>query len=201
MKKNVFGLTVIVLLTSIVILNILQDTRKDKGENVTQGEPLTQNASEEGSDGSVGEGISPGEIPPDFELKTMDGQTIRLSDYKGKKVILNFWATWCPPCKAEMPHLENYYKTKAKKQNVEILAVNLTNAERGSNKLETVKRFAKEYNLTFPIPMDKTGEVGNTYQTITIPTSYIINSKGIIHEKIIGPMDEEMIQKLINEAN
>lgn len=201
MKKNVFGLTVIVLLASIVILNILQDTRKGKGEDNTKGEIITQSASEEGRDETISEGLSPGEIPPDLELKTLEGQTIRLSDYQGKKVILNFWATWCPPCKAEMPHLENYYKTKAKKQNVEIIAVNLTNAERGSNKLETVKSFADEYGLTFPIPMDETGEVGNTYQTITIPTSYIIDSKGTIHEKIIGPMDEEMIKKLVNEMS
>lgn len=201
MKKNVFGLMVIALLALIVIINIFQDTRKGKGEDNTKGEISTQSASEEGRDETISEGLSPGDIPPDFELKTLEGQTIRLSDYQGKKVILNFWATWCPPCKAEMPHLENYYKTKAKKQNVEIIAVNLTNAERGSNKLETVKSFADEYGLTFPIPMDETGEVGNTYQTITIPTSYIIDSKGTIHEKIIGPMDEEMIKKLVNEMS
>lgn len=199
MKKNVFGLTVIALLALIVIFNIFQDTRKGKGEDITKGEIFTQSASEEERDETVSEGLSPGEIPPDFELKTLDGQPIRLSDFQGKKVILNFWATWCPPCKAEMPHLENYYKTKAKKQNVEIIAVNLTNAERGSNKLETVKGFANEYGLTFPIPMDETGEVGNIYQTITIPTSYIIDSRGIIHQKIVGPMDEEMIKKLVNE--
>lgn len=201
MKKNIFGLTVIALLATIMIINILQDTRKPKGVDFEQGKSVTQSASEEGGDETLSEGLSPGEIPPDFELKTLDGQTIRLSDYKGKKVILNFWATWCPPCRAEMPYLENYYKTKAKKQNVEIIAVNLTNAERGSKKLETVKSFTDEYGLTFPIPLDKTGGIGNTYQTITIPTSYMINSKGIIHEKIIGPMDEEMIKKLVNEMS
>ncbi|MFS0646099.1 redoxin domain-containing protein [Siminovitchia sp. 179-K 8D1 HS] len=197
MKKNIFGLTVIALLATIMIINILQDTRKPKGVDFEQGKSVAQTATDE----TISEGLSPGEIPPDFELQTLDGQTIRLSDYKGKKVILNFWATWCPPCRAEMPYLENYYKTKAKKQNVEIIAVNLTNAETSRNKLETVKDFADEYGLTFPIPLDETGKVGNTYQTITIPTSYMIDSKGIIHEKIIGPMDEEMIKKLVNEMS
>ena len=71
-------------------------------------------------------GFKPGDTPPDFELATLSGELVRLSDYKGKKVILNFWASWCGPCKAEMPHMEKYYKKNKDAENVEIIAVNLT---------------------------------------------------------------------------
>ena len=201
MKRNFFGFMLIVVLAGIVIVNVLQDIQEKKKETLAQEETLTQSASDEVSAGSISKGLSQGDIPPDFELKTLDGKTIRLSEYKGEKVILNFWASWCPPCKAEMPHMENYYKTKAKEKNVEILAVNLTNVERGGNKLEIVKNFVNEYGLTFPILLDENGEVGNTYQTITIPTSYLIDTKGLIYKKVVGPMDEEMIEKLVKEMD
>lgn len=201
MKKNIFGLVLIVILAGVVTVNIIQEVRENKEETLAQEEFLAQSASDEGFVEAYSEGLSQGDIPPDFELKTLDGKTIRLSEQKGKKVILNFWASWCPPCKAEMPHMENYYKTKAKDQNVEIIAVNLTTAEKGTNKLEKIKNFVKEYDLTFPVPLDENGEVGKTYQTITIPTSYMIDTNGLIHKRIIGPMDGEMIEKLVKEMD
>ncbi|GAB3047134.1 hypothetical protein GCM10027286_07230 [Virgibacillus ainsalahensis] len=70
-------------------------------------------------------GISVGQIAPDFNLKTLEGKTVRLSDYRGERVIVNFWVTWCPPCRAEIPDFQKLYKNK----DVEILAVNLTSTE------------------------------------------------------------------------
>ncbi|XIH35918.1 thiol-disulfide oxidoreductase (plasmid) [Cytobacillus firmus] len=189
------------MLVGIFIVNVFQEVRKNKENARELEENITQIASVEGSIAPNSEGLSEGDAPPDFELKTLEGKTIRLSDYKGKKVILNFWASWCPPCKAEMPHMETYYKTNAKKQNIEIIAVNLTNLERGSNKLEQVKNFVKDYRLTFQIPLDENGDVGRTYQTLSIPTSYMIDSNGLINKKIIGPMDGEMIEKLVKEMD
>ncbi|MBN8202780.1 redoxin domain-containing protein (plasmid) [Cytobacillus firmus] len=201
MKKSIFGLVLITMLVGIFIVNVFQEVRKNKENARELEENITQIASVEGSIAPNSEGLSEGDAPPDFELKTLEGKTIRLSDYKGKKVILNFWASWCPPCKAEMPHMETYYKTNAKKQNIEIIAVNLTNLERGSNKLEQVKNFVKDYRLTFQIPLDENGDVGRTYQTLSIPTSYMIDSNGLINKKIIGPMDGEMIEKLVKEMD
>lgn len=201
MKKSIFGLVLIAMLIGVGAINVFQEVRKNKAVAVKQEENISQIAKNEGSLDPNSVGLSQGDTPPDFELKTLEGKTIRLSDYNGKKVILNFWASWCPPCKAEMPHMENYYKTKAKKQNVEIIAVNLTNVERGSNKIEQVEGFVNEYGLTFQIPLDVNGEVGRTYQILSIPTTYMIDSNGGINKKIIGPMDEEMIEKLVKDMD
>jgi peroxiredoxin len=142
-------------------------------------------------------GLQEGELAPDFELETLDGQQLKLSEMKGKKVILNFWASWCPPCKAEMPHMQSFYEEQ-KQDNVEIFAVNLTNSER---KEGAVDQFVADYGLTFPILLDRTGEIGDFYRAYTIPTSYYIDSNGVITKKIIGPMDMEMMNKLINSMN
>jgi peroxiredoxin len=142
-------------------------------------------------------GIQEGEKAPDFQLQTLSGKDIKLSDMAGKKVILNFWATWCPPCKAEMPHIQEFYQEQ-KKNNVVVLSVNETTAEKDPNNVGT---FINDYGLTFPVLLDGSGAVGQTYQAFTIPTSYIIDTKGIIQKKIVGPMDKEMMTELINGIN
>ncbi len=94
-----------------------------------------------------------------------------------------------------MPHMENFYEKKATELNVEIIAVNLTNSEYGTNKLEKIEKFIDDYGLTFPIPLDEEGITGDTYQIINIPTTFMINSNGLIHKKVVGPMDEEMLKE------
>nr|WP_232818692.1 TlpA disulfide reductase family protein [Exiguobacterium flavidum] len=133
------------------------------------------------------------EMAPDFTLQTADGKTVQLSDYRGKKVILNFWATWCPPCKAEMPHMQKFHEEN---KDIEILAVNLTTLDKGS---EALDKFIMDYGLTFTIPLDADGTVGNQYEAFTIPTSYIIDTEGRISNKIVGPMDEEMMGNLTKD--
>jgi peroxiredoxin len=128
-------------------------------------------------------GVQPGKPAPDFELYTLDGQKARLSDYKGKRVIVNFWATWCPPCREEMPDMQKFYESY-KDAEIEILAVNLL--ESGS-KEETIA-FAEEFDIRFPILLDENGQVSNVYKATAIPTSYLIDSNGIVQHKIIGAM-------------
>ncbi|MCR2822406.1 redoxin domain-containing protein [Lederbergia panacisoli] len=200
MTKKIFGLSLVAILAGILIVNIVQDAREKKSNTVEQ-ETYYIDSSDEDGNASVfnNEGVTEGDIPPDFELMTLAGDKIRLSDFNGKKVILNFWATWCPPCRAEMPHMENFYKKNAEKLNVEIIAVNLTAAERGGNGPEKVKKFIEEYGLTFHVPLDETGEVGDKYRIIPIPTSFLIDTNGIIKQKILGPMDEEMMEKLVKD--
>ncbi|MED1598213.1 MULTISPECIES: peroxiredoxin family protein [Bacillus] len=139
-------------------------------------------------------GIEVGKIAPDFELSKLDGTKVKLSDFKGKKVILNFWATWCGPCQQEMPDMEAFYKKN--KDDVEILAVNYTVSERANGE-EKVKKFAEEKGLTFPILLDKDINVTTMYKVITIPTSYFVDTKGVIQDKFIGPMTQKEMEKRI----
>jgi peroxiredoxin len=188
MSKKLFGLLLIAAMIGIVVAGIVKNNIENTSEfdNIALGSEVDFLATKEG--------LAKGEVAPDFELTTLDGKAVRLSDYQGKKVILNFWATWCPPCRAEMPHMQKYFEEQAKRENVEILAVNLTTKDRG---LDKVQSFAREYELTFPIPMDKKGEIGSTYQAATIPTSYILDADGRVQNKIVGPMNETMIEEMI----
>jgi peroxiredoxin len=94
-----------------------------------------------------------------------------------------------------MPHMKNFYDQN-KDKGIEILAVNLTNLDKGKSTVET---FAKDYQLTFKIALDQEGTIGTQYQAFTIPTSYIIDSNGVITKKIVGPMDEEMMEALTRD--
>ncbi|MDM5189264.1 redoxin domain-containing protein [Bacillus sp. DX4.1] len=139
-------------------------------------------------------GIEVGKSAPDFELSKLDGTKVKLSDLKGKKVILNFWATWCGPCQKEMPDMEAFYKKH--KEDVEILAVNYTVSE-GASGEEKVKKFTEEKGITFPVLLDKDITVTTTYKVITIPTSYFLDTKGVIQDKFIGPMTLKEMEKRI----
>ncbi|MGB5944971.1 redoxin domain-containing protein [Paenisporosarcina sp.] len=191
MTKKIFGLVVVASLIAIMIAGFVKkniDTEESFASE-QRGVDLVNVSAEEG--------LVKGDMAPDFTLTTLDGKKVQLSDLKGKKIIVNFWATWCPPCKAEMPHMQNYYEDFAKDENVEILAVNLTNGD----KVESVQNFVEDYGLTFPIPMDVEGKVGETYQAITIPTSYMIDTKGRIQNKIVGPMDENMMKDFVSNLD
>ncbi|PYF05772.1 TlpA family protein disulfide reductase [Ureibacillus chungkukjangi] len=133
---------------------------------------------------------------PNFELKNLNGEKVMLSDLKGKKVFINFWTTWCPPCVKEMPTIQKFYEEHAQKEGIEILAVNVTDQEL---KVDHVKQFAHEYSISFPILLDDKGDVSINYEVLSIPTSVIINEEGMIIEQIVGPVTEEMlVSKLLS---
>lgn len=132
------------------------------------------------------DGLKIGAKAPDFELKTLSGETVKLSDLKGKKVMLNFWATWCPPCKAEMPAMEQLHKEAG--GDIVILAVNI-------DPHLDVKAFVDENGITFPIPLDEKDKVNETYQVLSIPTTYFIDTQGNIGNKYIGAMNLETMKQ------
>lgn len=133
-------------------------------------------------------GIDAGMIAPSFTLKNLAGEEVNLKDFSGKKVMLNFWATWCPPCKEEMPAMEEFYKENSNE--IEILAVNL-------DPQNDVEGFVREKELTFPILLDQAGSTQQTYSIISIPTTFIIDENGLILKKHIGSMTYEQMQELM----
>lgn len=186
--KRTLGLLLVGVLITMLVVGVVQKNVEEK-QAIDRLNP--------GSDVEflpTDEGLAKGETAPDFELTTLDGEAVKLSEYKGKKVILNFWATWCPPCRAEMPDMQKYYEQQAQGENVEILAVNLTTEDKGIDKITA---FVEEFSLTFPIPMDTEGEIGDLYQAASIPTSYMIDTEGRVQNKIVGPMNEEMMEDFI----
>lgn len=134
-------------------------------------------------------GLEMGEIAPDFELKTLEGETVNLSDYRGEKVMVNFWATWCPPCRAEMPDMQKFHENT----DVNILAVNLIDTE--SNR-DNVPEFLDELGLTFPVLLDEESEIATEYKIVAYPTSFMIDSNGRIQLKTMGAINYDiMIQE------
>ncbi len=130
-----------------------------------------------------------GFLAPDFTLTTLDGETVSLADYRGQAVLLNYWATWCPPCKAEMPAMQRVYETYRARGFV-VLAVNATNQDT----IGDVEAFVREYGLTFPVLLDSEGRVGALYRINALPTSFFIRPDGIIEEVVIGgPMSEALM--------
>jgi peroxiredoxin len=185
-KKMIGYLIAILVIGSMVVITVKSNMEK----NATTDQAVSVGE----SNGTVG--LKVGDLPPDFDLTTMSGDQVNLAELKGKKVILNFWASWCGPCKAEMPHMEKYYERNKEAANVEIIAVNMTNSERRG--LKGVEEFIDEYGLTFPIPLDKDGKVERMYEIVSIPTTFMLGTNGEIVHKFVGPMDEKMMEELVN---
>jgi cytochrome c biogenesis protein CcmG, thiol:disulfide interchange protein DsbE len=136
-----------------------------------------------------------GFLAPDFVLKTPRGESVSLADLRGQAVLVNLWATWCPPCRAEMQSIEKIYQ-EYKDQGFTVLAVNMTYQD---DPLAVVP-FVTEQSLTFPILLDETGDMANAYQLRSLPSSYFIRRDGIINEVIIGgPMSEALLRMRVED--
>ena len=146
-----------------------------------------------------------GEIPaphagfkaPEFSLEASDGQQAKLSDFRGQPVLINFWASWCAPCRAEMPAMQRVfqdYSGDGEQSEFTILAVNGTHQDNPADAMN----FAQSYNLTFPILFDESGEVSRLYEVRALPTSFFVDAYGIIQEVVIGgPMAEALLRTRI----
>lgn len=132
-------------------------------------------------------GLRSGNTAYDFQLEDMNGNTVQLSDFRGQKVFLNFWASWCPPCRVEMPHLQNFYEEN---EDVVVLGVNVVSSE--SNPANA-SAFIDELELTFP-NLYGVEDVVNLYMVESLPTSYFIGTDGTVYERVVGPVTEDILQ-------
>jgi len=129
-----------------------------------------------------------GFMAPDFVARTLEGNRVGLENYKGQVIILNLWATWCGPCRVEMPGFENLYR-RFRSEGLTILAVSL---DKGDN--AKVKDFVEKYQLSFPVLIDQDEEVAHRYPTFTIPTTYVIDKQGRVVAKVDGAKNWESEQ-------
>jgi peroxiredoxin len=130
-----------------------------------------------------------GGLAPDFLLEEMSGGDLRLSDLRGKPVVVNFWATWCKPCRQEMPRFIEAYE-EHRSEGLEVVAVNMQEGK------GAVRPFAEDYGMTFPIAVDRDGEVGDRYRLLGLPTTFFIDREGVIRSIFTGPLEEQQ-----NETN
>nr|WP_272914949.1 thiol-disulfide oxidoreductase ResA [Sediminibacillus terrae] len=131
--------------------------------------------------------VNAGDMAPDFALKTLSGETVQLSDYRGQGVFLNFWATYCKPCEEEMPYIESQYQ-KFKDEGVKVLAVDV-----GENDV-TVSAFVERKGMTFPVLMDSREELLDAYGIGPIPVTFLIDKNGKVVDRITAGLTEPQVR-------
>lgn len=134
-----------------------------------------------------------GHPAPDFALSTLDGQTVRLSDFKGKPVLVNFWATWCGPCRAEFPDFQKAAVDNA--DTLVIIGINNTTTDRK----DQIPAFLDEFGVTYPIVLDETGDTAKAYNILGLPTSIFIDRNGTVNEIFTGPVNKAYIESKLSE--
>lgn len=183
MKKAIVYVVIIVLIGIMIKTFLDKEVAKNQLRDVNM----------------LGEEVAIGAMTaPDFTLKTLANEEVALSDLRGKNIILNFWATWCIPCKAEMPDFQQYYKQYAKEDNVEIIAVNVTYS---NDTPKRVEQFIEAFDLTFPIVLEPEQSVSNLYEIMTLPSTFFIDAQGEIKHYIKGPMNTSNLREYVHQLN
>ena len=176
------------------------DTENSTGKPTT----IPGNSSETDDSSSEGNGTSSGNstsgnttdvnspfMAPDFTIYDRAGNTVHLSDFLGKPVVLNFWASWCGPCKSEMPDFEEIYKEYG--ENIHFVMVNLTDGDRET--MDTATKFLDNSGYTFPVYYDKDYDASYAYQVYGIPVTYFINAEGHLIAQGSSALDAETIKR------
>lgn len=197
MLKKIIFIVLIVGLVGFALFDFLGKDSNEEVEESTDEGTKTEDMTTELEDSTEGEdvvGIEKGNIAPDFELETLKGGKIKLSDLRGEKVMVNFWATWCPPCRAEIPDLQKLHE----EQDINILAINATQSEKS---IENVEDFVEELEMTFPILMDEENITPEKYNAFSLPNSFMIDTEGRIQFVALGAMNYDMMLNEYDKLN
>lgn len=201
-KRNVIILALAVVAILVAALFFLNYSGKDDNTEVELQEPAVSQPADHvttgaGEPGSVDDpevarpvGTGVGNIAPDFTLLNLEGEEVSLSDFRGKHVYLNFWATWCSFCDMEMPDLQRVYEEN---DDIVVLGVNVM------EKLNEVKPYVEENGLTFPVVLDEEGMMGSLYLVRGMPTTYFINKEGVILGSIPGMLTYDQMMDVLNQ--
>ncbi|NLL06893.1 MAG: TlpA family protein disulfide reductase [Clostridiaceae bacterium] len=203
-KKNLLK-TIITLVILAVLLGgayFVSSRNADSGNNVNDNNVTgnsTPNSTPSTQNGGENKNTTSNLKPAiDFELSDLEGNTVKLSDYKGKIVFVNFWATWCPPCIGEMPEFNEASKEFEENGDAILLAVNLTTGGARRETEEKVRKFIDDNGYTMKVLLDKTGKVAEQYKIYSIPTTYVIDKDGNIATFYEGAISKD---KLMNAYN
>ena len=138
-------------------------------------------------------GINVGSVAVDFTLEALDGTEVSLSQYRGDVVLINFWATWCPPCRAEIPDIEDAYRAR-KDEGLVVLGVSVEQSR------AAVAPFVELAGMTYPVLLDELSQVYNTYRAPGLPMSILVDKNGVIQARHIGQLSKAQLDAYLNEA-
>lgn len=172
------------------------DSSSTKAENTT-------GAADENAAASTEAEETAAEVLPalDFELKDQYGNTHTLADYKGKTIFLNFWATWCPPCRAEMPDIQKLYENAATEGDDALVVLGVAGPGMGQEKDEAgIKAFLDENGYTYPVLMDTKGELFTGYGIYSYPTTFMIDKEGNVFGYVSGMLSEDMMNSIVRQT-
>jgi peroxiredoxin len=139
---------------------------------------------------ALGDPGAPGDVgqpAPQFELEDTSGRVVRLADLRGKVVLVNFWATWCAPCRTEMPEMEKVYR-EHRERGFEVVAIDLQESA------AEVRPFMAELGLTYPALLDRDGSVSRAYRARALPSSFLVDRQGTVRYLKIGPLTTEALE-------
>jgi len=176
------------LLMALLVLTVVGCGSTSTPEPTPVPPTATPVVTEEVAPSTPEQATNPNAVPaPDFTLQTLDGESVSLSDYRGKLVMINFWASWCPPCNSEMPDLQRYYEQHQDEDFI-ILGVNYQDTP------DKVQAFIEKYGVTFPILLDSDGRIANLFGVQGLPTSFFVDKEGNVLGYQPGPVTKEMLE-------
>lgn len=176
-KSIIFLILILIILSSVFYKNYVD---KNKTDIINGGNAITQKETSEDKPKKI--------ISIDFKLKDLNDKEVSLKEFKGKKVMINFWATWCGYCVQEMPYIQNVHN-ETKDKDIVILAVNV-----GENK-DKVKKFIEKKGYDFPVVLDESQDVAQNYGVQGFPTTLFIDEEGYVYSGIQGPMTDDIMRK------